>query len=160
MVINYRCKRENLKNSKKMDNKNKPAFEDFKINVRLKLSALWTAVMFCYIYGDYFELYVPHKVEGLLSGQNMLDSPMKLFIATFLLTLPALMIFLTLMLHPKLTRTLNLIVGVFFTIFVFLVAISSLSEWRIFYIFLSIIEIIITSLVVWNAWNWKKETRL
>lgn len=138
-----------------MDN-NKIIFDDFKINVRLKLSALWTAVMFCYIYGDYFELYVPHKVEGLLNGQNMLDSPMKLFIATFLLTLPALMIFLTLMLKPKLTRILNLIVGVFFTLFVLLVAISSISEWRIFYLFLSIIEIIITSLVVWNALNWNR----
>lgn len=138
---------------------NKIIFDDFKINVRFKLSALWTAVMFCYIYGDYFELYVPHKVEGLLNGQNMLDSPMKLFIATFLLTLPALMIFLSLMLKPKLTRILNLILGVFFTLFVFLIAISSLSEWRIFYIFLSIIEIIITSLVVWNAWNWKREIK-
>ncbi len=48
--------------------------EDYKVPLRLKLSALWTGVMFLYIYGDYFELYVPQKVEGLLNGQNMLDS--------------------------------------------------------------------------------------
>ncbi|MEO6348747.1 MAG: DUF6326 family protein [Aquaticitalea sp.] len=137
--------------------KNKIILEDFKVNIRIKLSALWTSVMFCYIYGDYFELYVPHKVEGLLNGQNMLDSPMKLFLATLLLTMPALMIFLTLMLKPKLTRILNLILGLFFTLFVLLVAISSLSEWLIFYIFLSITEIIITTLIVWNAWNWKRQ---
>ncbi len=35
--------------------------EDFKVNVKIMLSALWTSVMFCYIYGDYFELYVPKK---------------------------------------------------------------------------------------------------
>lgn len=56
--------------------------EDFKINIRIKLSALWTSVMFCYIYGDYFELYVPEKVQGLLNGHNMLDTPIKLFTAT------------------------------------------------------------------------------
>ena len=59
-------------------NKNNNVFEDFKINVRIKLAALWTSVMFCYIYGDYFELYVPKKVEGLLNGHDILNNPMKL----------------------------------------------------------------------------------
>jgi hypothetical protein len=31
--------------------------------------------MFLYIYGDYFELYVPGKVEGLISGENLLNTP-------------------------------------------------------------------------------------
>ena len=30
--------------------------QDFKVNVKIQLSTLWTAVMFLYIYGDYFEL--------------------------------------------------------------------------------------------------------
>lgn len=130
--------------------------EDFKINVRLKLSALWTAVMFCYIYGDYFELYVPQKVAGLLDGKNMLDTPIKLFTATFILTIPALLIFLSLMLSPKLTKWLNIGVGVFFTLFTFLVGISSISEWRMFYVFLSILETVITLTIVWQAWNWNR----
>lgn len=67
--------------------------EDFKVNTRIKLSALWTGVMFCYIYGDYFELYVPQKVEELINGKNILDSPMKLFVAAIALAIPALMIF-------------------------------------------------------------------
>ncbi len=130
--------------------------EDFKVNIRLKLSALWTGVMFCYIYGDYFELYVPRKVEGLLNGQNMLDSPMKLFMATFILTLPALLIFLSLMLSPKLTKWLNIGVGLFFTLFTLLVGISSMSEWRLFYVFLSFLESGITLIIVWQAWKWEK----
>ena len=100
--------------------------EDFKINIRIKLSALWTSVMFCYIYGDYFELYVPEKVQGLLKGQNMLDTPIKLFTATFILAVPALMIFLSLMLSAKLTKWLNIVIGFFFTMFTFLVGISSI----------------------------------
>lgn len=130
--------------------------EDFKVNIRIKLSALWTAVMFCYIYGDYFDLYVPKKVQGLLDGQNNLDTPMKLFTATFILIIPALMIFLSLVLSPKLTKWLNIGIGIFFTIFTFLVGISSISEWRIFYVFLSFLESIITLVIVVHAWKWNK----
>jgi len=133
-----------------------PQLEDSKVNTRIKLSALWTAVMFCYIYGDYFELYVPRKVEGLLNGQNVLNSPFKLFIASFLLTIPALMIFLSLMLSPKLTKWINIGIGVFFTLFTLLVGISSISEWRIFYVFLSLLESILTLLIVVKAWTWKR----
>lgn len=130
--------------------------EDSKINIRIKLSALWTAVMFCYIYGDYFELYVPKKMEGLLNGQNMLDSPIKLFMATFILTVPALMIFLSLMLSPKLTKWLNICLGIFFSVFTLLIGITSFSEWRMFYVFLSLVESIITTMIIWQAWTWKK----
>lgn len=129
---------------------------DFKINIRLKLSALWTAVMFCYIYGDYFELYVPHKVEGLLNGQNFLDSPMKLFSAAFALAVPALMIFLSLILNPKWAKWLNIGVGVFFTLLTLLVGITSMSVWMVFYVFLALLESIITAIIVWQAWTWEK----
>lgn len=130
--------------------------QDFKINVRIQLCALWTALMFLYIYGDYFELYVPKKVEGLFNGQNMLDDPLKLFVATFTLTIPALMIFLSLILKPKLTKWLTAGIAVFFTLFTFLVGISSISEWRIFYVFLSFLESLITIIIFVKAWNWPK----
>jgi uncharacterized membrane protein len=113
--------------------------------------------MFCYIYGDYFELYVPKKVDELLSGQNNLDNPLKLFAATIVLTIPALMIFLSLVLNPKTTKWLNIGVGIFFTLFTLLVGISSISEWRIFYVFLSLLESILTAIVVYKAWNWTRK---
>lgn len=131
-------------------------FENFKVNVRLKLSALWTSLMCCYFYGDYFELYVPKKVEGLISGNNMLDTPVNLLAATVMLTLPALMIFLSLVLKPRICRVLNIILGLFFTLLMLLIAVSSLTEWRMFYVFLAIVESIITSVVIWYAWKWPK----
>ncbi|MEO6819142.1 MAG: DUF6326 family protein [Ginsengibacter sp.] len=130
--------------------------KEFKINVRLKLSALWTAVMFCYIYGDYFELYVPGKVGELLNGKNIIDSPMKLLAATLVLAIPSMMIFLSLMLQPSLTKWLNIVVGIFFTLFTLLVGISSIAEWRIFYVCLSFLESILTLIITWQAWNWEK----
>lgn len=129
---------------------------DFEINVKFKLAALWATVTFCYLYGDYFELYVPKKVEGLLNGDNMLDSPTKLFIAAFLLLIPALMVFLSLTLKPFLNRALNIFLGIFYTLFVALVGASSISEWRAFYVFYAVVEICLTSLIVWYAWRWER----
>ena len=87
-------------------------YEDYKINIKLVLSGLWASVMFLYIYGDYFELYVPGKTQGLLNGQNLLNTPYKLLFATIILTLPSLMIFLSLIVKPKWNRVLNIVVGV------------------------------------------------
>lgn len=129
-------------------------YEDFKINVKLVLSALWSSVMFLYIYGDYFELYVPEKVEGLLNGQNILNTPYKLLFATIVLTLPSLMIFLSLTMKPKWNRGLNISIGVFLTLFTLFAGVSSFTEWRIFYVMLSFLESILTSIVVWKAWYW------
>ena len=43
----------------------RPALEDIKVIVKLKLSALWASLMFCYIYGDYFGLYKPGTLQGI-----------------------------------------------------------------------------------------------
>ncbi len=138
-------------------NLEKGILEDYKINVKLKLSAFWTSVMFCYIYGDYFELYVPKKVEGLISGANMLDSPTKLFLASVLLAIPALMIFLSILLKPAINRLLNIIFGILYTSMMILIAITSISSWYTFYVFLAILESLITFLIVWYAWKWPKK---
>lgn len=129
-------------------------YEDYKINIKLVLSALWASVMFLYIYGDYFELYVPGKTEGLLNGQNLLNTPYKLLFATIILTLPSLMIFLSLIMKPKWNRILNISIAAFLTLFTLLVGASSLSEWRIFYVMLSFLEAILTAIIVWKAWHW------
>lgn len=138
-----------------MKNK-KCQYEDSIINVKLKLLALWASVMFLYIYGDYFELYVPGKAAGLLNGQNMLNTPYKLLLATVALTLPALMIFLSLIVKPKWNRGLNISIGIFLTLFTLLVGLSSLTEWRIFYVALSFLESVITGIIVWTAWHWPR----
>ncbi|TXJ29456.1 MAG: hypothetical protein E6Q24_01415 [Chitinophagaceae bacterium] len=138
-----------------MENK-KCQYEDFKINVKLMLSSFWASVMFLYIYGDYFELYVPEKVTGLLNGQNILNTPYKLLFATVVLTLPSLMIFLSLTLKSKWNRVLNISIGIFLTLFTLLVGVSSFTEWRIFYVMLSFLESVITSIIVWKAWHWPK----
>ena len=132
--------------------------ENPKINIKIKLSALWTSLMFCYIYGDYFELYVPEKIEKLINTTGILDSPTKLLLASIMLAIPALMISLTILLKPKITKWLNIILGILFTIVVLLVASSALYTWYSFYVLYALLEALITLLIVYYAWNWPMKT--
>ena len=136
---------------------NTRGFEDVKINTKIKLAALWTSVMFCYIYGDYFSLYVPKKVEDFISGDTLLDSPIKLFLAALLMTIPALMIFASVVLKPKINRWLNLIFGIIYTAIMLLIAFTTTGAWWSFYVFLAIIESILTSIIFWTALKWPKQ---
>ena len=127
------------------------------ISVKHTLAALWTSVTLCYLYGDYFDLYVPGTVAGLASGENNLNSPITLLAAAVALLIPAVMVSLSLVLKPRVSRLLNIIVGIFFTVFVALVAASSLQDWRAFYVLYSVVEVGLTASIVWAAWRWPRE---
>ncbi|MFO1508098.1 MAG: hypothetical protein U1F23_13710 [Lysobacterales bacterium] len=43
--------------------------QGFNPPVQLKLAMLWASVVFCYIYGDYFGLYVPGSLQSILDGR-------------------------------------------------------------------------------------------
>ena len=134
--------------------------EDSKINTKIKFASLWTSVTFLYIYGDYFELYVPEKITGIINGDSMLNNPIKLFLASLLLAIPSLMICLSIILKPVINKWLNIVFGVFFTAIMLLIAVISISEWRAFYVFYAIVESVLTSVIVWTAFNWPKQMEL
>jgi hypothetical protein len=127
-----------------------------KTNIKIKLSALWTSVIFCYLYGDYFELYTPEKVGSLITGTSLLNSPTKLLVASIVLAVPAVMVALSVLLNPKVNRFLNVLFGILFTLMMMLIGINSLNPWYSFYAFLAFLESAITLTIVWMAWNWPK----
>ena len=43
--------------------------EDIKINVKIKLSALWVTLMLFYIYADILGFYSPGVIEKVVSGE-------------------------------------------------------------------------------------------
>ena len=130
--------------------------KDFEINVKLKMAALWASTTFCYLYGDYFELYTPDKVSSLISGENVLYSPIALLIASFIMVIPPLMISLSLFMKPFVNKWLNIVFGSVFTLMMLLIAIGSLTSWYSFYVFLALVEAAMTAAVVWNAINWPR----
>jgi hypothetical protein len=76
---------------------NTTALSDPKLPVKLKLSALWTSVMFCYIYADYFELFKPGRLEGIIAGNGPIGPTTQggLVVASLVLAIPSVMIFLS-----------------------------------------------------------------
>lgn len=132
--------------------------QDFPVNIKFKLSALWASVMFCYIYGDYFSLYVPGRIEGLMHGDAGVgeSTPFKLVLFSLLMAVPSFMVFCSLLLKPAINRVLNIILGFFFTIIMGLIVIASTNPWMIFNRILGVLEMIITLLIVWYAWKWPK----
>ena len=128
--------------------------EECKVSVRLKLSALWTSVVFLYIYADYFGLYVPGALKSMLDGQmRPLGATTQgvLLGASLMLAIPSLMIFLTVALRPVWARMLNLVCGVVYS----LIILITMWGWA-FYVLYGVIEITLTALVVWHAWSWPK----
>ena len=127
--------------------------EDMKINVKMKLSALWIAMMLLYIYADILSLFRPGQIEEMIEGL-MGPFPVtqgSLLTASILMIIPAVMVFLSLTLRPKVNRWANVTLGVLYT----LVNISNLiGETWAYYIFFGIIEIVLTLLIVWYAWGW------
>lgn len=130
--------------------------QDVKVHVRFKLSALWTALMFCYSYGDYFGLYVPGQLKGMLAGQGPVGptSQASLVPVALMMAIPAVMIFLSLVLPSKVNRLINIVLGAIYTI---IILITMPGAWM-FYITLGLIEVGLTLLISWQAWFWPKET--
>lgn len=133
--------------------------KDLQIDIKHKLSALWIAVICCYIYGDFFSLFVPGRIERLMNGNSGTGSttPATLLVYAIMMTLPALMIFLSVLLKAKWNRILNISTGILFTAIMILVVVTSLGEWMIFYTYLGIVEIVFTFLIIWLAWKWPRE---
>jgi cbb3-type cytochrome oxidase subunit 3 len=127
--------------------------EDVTINVKMKLSALWVALMLLYIYADIFSLYRPGQLKEMMEGL-MGPFPVtqgSLLTASILMIIPAVMVFLSLTLRPKVNRWANIILGVLYTF----VNISNLiGETWIYYMVSGVVEIAVTLLIVWYAWKW------
>ena len=128
---------------------------DVKINVRMKLSALWIALMLIYIYADILSLFKAGAIEKMMQG-FMGPFPVtqaSLLSASILMIIPAVMVFLSLALKHKVNRWANIILGVLFT-FVNISNLIGETSW-IFYMSFVVVEIALTLLIVWFAWKWR-----
>jgi hypothetical protein len=128
------------------------------VNIRIKLAALWVAVMFFYIYGDYFALYIPGQADKLVMGDTLLNSPIKVFAASVLMSFPPLVIILTILSASAFTRWLNIVFGIIFTAIMVLIAATSIpiTPEIAAYVFYAAVESCITIAIVWYAWKWPR----
>jgi hypothetical protein len=127
--------------------------EDVKINVKIKLSALWVTMMLLYIYADILSLFRPGQVQEILQGMMgpFPATQASLLTASILMIIPAVMVFLSLTLNDRANRGVNILFGFLYT----LVNISNLiGETWMYYLLFGIVEIICTGMIIWHAWKW------
>ena len=114
--------------------------------------------MFCYIYSDYFELYTPGKLEGMLQGDLAPMVPVTqgvLIGLSTMMAVPSVMVFLSVALPARYNRLLNIVVGALFTLL--MASLTYSSEWYFYKLFAGIATVL-TALVVWYAWRWPEAT--
>ena len=127
--------------------------EDVKVHVKLKLAALWTSLMFLYIYVDYFHLFMPGSLEDLLAGKVFVFEITQAFLLAGLasVTIPALMIFLSIALSAKVNRWTNIIVA---TVYIPYTLFNLAGEAWMHMVFGAVVEVVLLLLIIWYAWKW------
>lgn len=133
------------------------SFEDIKVNVKLKLAALWTSLMFLIIYIDYFHLYMPSMMEDILKGRVFVFDITQGFLvgALTVVTIPALMIFLSVALPAKANRMANVIAA---AVNIPLILFNLAGVAWVHMVLGAIIEVILLLLIIRYAWKWPRVT--
>ncbi len=129
--------------------------EDIKISVKQRLATYWASFMFLYIYVDYFALYMPSKIDAIGKGKVFVFEITQgfLFAALASVTIPALMIFLSVALPAKVNRWANIIVAAVYIPF----SLFNLAggAWLHMY-FAAVVEVVILCIVIRNASKWPR----
>ena len=133
-------------------------FEPAKVNLRIKISALWTSMLFVFIYVDHYSLFradVRADIEaGKIGGFTINQS--FLLVVTAYIAIPALMVFLSLILRPGVNRIANIILGLFYALTIIGGAVGELNYY---YILGSAVEVVLLAAIAYYAWTWPKEAR-
>ena len=127
--------------------------EDVRIGVRLKISALWIAMLFLFAYGDIFGFFrtglIEDVIEGEVSGVEI--TQVFLFGVSVNIAIASAMVFLSLVLRPPVNRRVNIVLPI---LYIVSIAISSIGETWAYYYFMSAAESALLALIVWFAWTW------
>ena len=129
--------------------------EDIKVNLKLKLAALWASFMFLYIYVDHFALYMPSKIDDILKGKVFVFDITQgfIFIALALASIPILMIFLSVALPAKVNRVTNIVVAIILIPYMLFNLVG--EAWAHMY-FAAAIEVVLLCLIIYYPWKWPR----
>jgi hypothetical protein len=118
--------------------------------VRIKLSALWVALMLTYLLGDVLRIFSGDFEAAKAGGMMEISSGFYLGMAV-LFVLPIVMGFLSLTLTYPVNRWANIILA----ILLFAINLVGLPTYPSLYDkFLIIVGLVFNGLTVWHAWRW------
>ncbi len=123
------------------------------LDVRIILSALWVALMFIFQQGDMLRIYSGDFKAGDDLWGKVMSSEMMWLISAITMTIPVVMIILSLTLKYPVNRWANIIVGIFWLLYN-LMGLLGRQYPSAYDNFLLIVAIVVNVLTVWYAWNW------
>lgn len=128
------------------------------VSVQAKLAAAWTSFMFLYIYVDFFNLYKPGVVDGILNGLvwRFEVSSTLLTIMLASVAIPALMVMLSMTLPARVNRATNLVVASLYIPYSMFNAAGATWEWAFFYGISIGIEVLLLAFILRSAWTWPR----
>ncbi len=134
----------------------KTILKNKKVDIKIKLAALWLVFILLYVYTDFYKLYMPEKIQAVMSGiiDGFEVTQMSLLLISIVTIIPACMIYFSLTLNSKTNRILNIAMGIFHVIIGIVNIIG--TTWY-FYMFYGALLIIVAILIVLNAWKWPIE---
>lgn len=126
------------------------------VSVKLKLAVLWTAFMFLYLYIDYFHLFMPGTLQDLLAGKAFIFEITQTFLLIVLaaVSVPAIMIVLSVFLSAKANRYANIIVAAVYVPFTLF---NLAGEVWMHMVLGAVVELIFLLLIIRYAWKWPCE---
>jgi anaerobic C4-dicarboxylate transporter len=129
--------------------------EPFNVNVRLKISALWTSMLFVFAYVDLFSLYRRDVRADLAAGEisGFTINHSFLLGTTVYVVVPSLMVWLALILRPRADRIANIALGVAYAVTIIA---GAIGEWS-YYILGSAVEVALLAAIAYYAWTWPKQ---
>lgn len=130
-------------------------FEDSRMPVRQKLSALWVSMMFLYVYVDILGFYKPGTIDDILVGRvwEFDISQAWALGALVLMTIPSVMVFLSLELPARMARWANVVVA---SLYVPVSIFNVVGESWTYYWFGAAVEVALLVLIVRSAWMWPR----
>jgi Family of unknown function (DUF6326) len=131
-------------------------FEPFTVNVRIKISALWTSMLFVFAYVDLFSLYRPDYRADLEAGEigGFTVNQSFLLGTTVYVVIPSLMVSCALILRPRVNRIANIALS---AVYGLTIMAGAIGEWT-YYIVGSVVEVALLAAIVYYAWTWPKGT--
>lgn len=128
------------------------------IPVQAKLAAAWTSFMFLYVYVDILNFYKPGVVDGILNGLVWRFDISSTLLTIFLVSvsIPALMVVLSMSLPARVNRTTNLVVGSLLIPYSIFNAAGATWEWAAFYAISIGIEVLLLAFILRSAWAWPR----
>ena len=130
-------------------------YRDTPVDVKLVICTLWIAMLFVFAYVDIFGFYRADVLDAALDGKvattEFTVNQVFLTFTLLYILIPTLMVVLSLVLKPRVNRSINIVVSLLYMISIL---VSCIGETWAYYILGSVVEAILLVGIARVAWTW------